>query len=325
MAQPDEPEERSAESSPDRPRAPAPNGGAKKVFLASTNDALRPLRRRLTRDLMARGIGIVDDVPPPYEGPAHEAAVRAAVRAADLTVHLLDEEPGEAVEDRADDHTYAGEQLRIGLESAQSQLVLVPEQTDFTRIVQPAYAKLIDSLSSRPRDAARLQLVRVPPTLMLDEIAGKLKRLDEARQQDETPRTSVDAVFVDLHGQDMPHANDLIAYLMRRNIAPVLMPALGESPASAFPLFEDTLKRVQMCIVVYGGVNRDWVLHRLNAAVQVVTLNGLATRICVYVAPPTKTADVLRFPPFYEIALGMDRFDPARLESLLGRAVEATS
>lgn len=301
---------------------PVPAAAGPRLFFAATSDSLRPLQRRLSRELASRGIEIPEAVPPPFERDGHDDAVLAAVRAADLTVHLLDERPGETIEDSTDGRTYPSAQLSIALESARSQLVLLPEQMDASRIGDPAYAGLIDSLMKRPRDADRLEVVHTTATRMLDEIAGKLRRLEEQHAQEPVAGGSVEAAFIDLHANDFAGASALIDHLASRHIAPLMMPTTDAAPSSALSLFEDNLRKVPLCIVVYGAVARDWVLNRLNAAVQVVTLNGLSTRICVYVAPPTKAPEMLRFPPFYEVAANMSRFEPATVDDIIRKAGE---
>ena len=65
---------------------------------------------------------------------------------------------------------------------------------------------------------------------------------------------------------------------------------------------------------------RHWVEHRLQEAFKLILSHGLETHIGIYVAPPTKDAEALRFPPSFDVALNMDSFDPNTLSSLLAKA-----
>lgn len=88
-----------------------------------------------------------------------------------------------------------------------------------------------------------------------------------------------------------------------------------ERAASNLSLFEEHLKSAQLFIVVFGAVPRERVQHRLIEAHKIILLHGLSTRIGVYVAPPSKSDDMLKFP--YDVAINSDRFDPDGIEPLL--------
>jgi hypothetical protein len=59
------------------------------VFLADVADSLRTFRKRLIREIGDRA-RVLDPIPPPREGDAHDWAVAGALRQADLSIHLLD-------------------------------------------------------------------------------------------------------------------------------------------------------------------------------------------------------------------------------------------
>jgi hypothetical protein len=300
--------------------APAETGF--NVFLAAPSERLRATHRQLTAELTAAGITVVGAVPPPFEQPQHEQAVREAVRAADLCVHLLGDRPGEPFDEAEPSRTYTLEQLRIGLESARSQLILMSEHLDPAAIEDKPYAELLRSLMERPREAGRFELVSTGRHQMRDEILAKRRRLEEAKQGAAAAGAGVNAAFVDLHASDMTRTTDLITYLAQRQIAPIMIPSTDMAPTASLSLFEENLKKVPLFLVVFGGVAREWVLSRLNAAAQVVTLNGLSTRIGVYLAPPVKNADQLRFPPFFDVIQNMSHFDAGSLDALIRKAGE---
>ena len=293
-----------------------------RLFLAAPNEGLRPVHRQLASELASGGRSVTANVPPPHEEMLHEEEVRKLARRCDLFVHLLGDGPGELLDVAEPGRTFTLEQLRIGLESARSQLILMPEHLDPAGFADAEYAALIRQLIERPRESERFELIRTGRHQMRDEILGKCRRLEEAkRRADRSGSGAVERAFVDLHSTDIPHTRDLVEHLHRRRITSIMIPSTELAPTAALSLFEENLKNVHLFIVIYGAVAREWVLSRLNAAAQVITLNGLATRIGVYLAPPEKSSHQVRFQPFvYEVAANMSRFEPRTIDALIDRA-----
>jgi hypothetical protein len=59
------------------------------IFMASSSDDLRPIRRQMSKKLEQQGITVVGDIPPPYEAAPHVKVVTQAIQDADLCVHLM--------------------------------------------------------------------------------------------------------------------------------------------------------------------------------------------------------------------------------------------
>ncbi len=307
------------ESEPVRPVTATPATKPFQIFLAQPADELRPTSRQLAAALAGHGLEVVSGVPPPYEEKEHAAAVRRVMGEADLTVHLLGVHPGEPLEDDPA-RTYPIEQARLGLEHARSQLVPLPDEMALELIDRPAYAELLRSLGDRERDAGRFELIRAGRHRMVDEVLAKRRRLEEAaRRRSEAPAGSEGIAFIDLHSHDVPHATDLVAYLVERRMTPIMIPAADFTPAAGMSLFEENLKRAKLFVVVFGGVARAWVEYRLQEAFKLILGHQLDTRIGVYVAPPEKAADQVRFPALFEVAVNMAGFDPATLKPLLAK------
>ncbi len=96
------------------------------VFLGDVSDDLRRDRRHLRLQLEKEGIEVVTGIPPPDVESQHEAAVVEALRRAKLSIHLLGALPGRPVDEDQPERTYPTEQVRIALEHAGSQLVVLP-------------------------------------------------------------------------------------------------------------------------------------------------------------------------------------------------------
>ncbi|NNE33872.1 MAG: CHAT domain-containing protein, partial [Rhodothermales bacterium] len=171
------------------------------VFLAACNDSLRHLYRRIAAGLKDDGVTVIANIPEPYDEAEHEQAVREAVREADLCVHLLGDRPGERLGEE-EGRTYPLEQLKIALESARSQLVLMPEEFQVDTIEDESYRKHLQSLLARTRDPERLEFMRIGQQQMLDEIRTKRKKLENAeRNQAVSVSRSLNACL-DLHATD---------------------------------------------------------------------------------------------------------------------------
>lgn len=294
------------------------------VFLGQPADDLRPAGRQLAAALVGQGVELLSGMPPPYQEAQHAAAVRRALAGADLAVHLLGEHPGEPVGEDDPARSYPVEQVRLGLEHARSQLVLMPDELTLELVETPGYAEFLRGLGERERDAGRFELVRAGRHRMLDAILEKRRRLEEAAVRAAAAPAGAPAVaFIDLHSHDVPHATDLVGYLAERRITPVMIPAADLSPTAGMSLFEENLKRAKLFVVVFGGVARAWVEHRLQEAFKLILGHQLDTRIGVYVAPPEKPVEQVKFPGLFHVALNMTRFDPGTLQPLLAQAGSA--
>lgn len=308
-------ERRAAGSEPTWDSAAPPRA----VFLADVSDDVRRERRHLLAELQRAGIEVVRGIPPPEGRSPHEAAVVEALARSRLSIHLLGIVPGRPLEEDIPLETYPLEQLRIGLEHARSQLVIVPPGLEREDIEEPEYALLITSLEQRPRESERLEILQVGRMQIAEEVLAKLRWLDErdAAQRPATAPVREATAFVDLHVEDLASAGDLVAHLQRHHIQAVTIPSADLDPAAGLSLFEEHLKSAGLFIVVFGRVVRSWVEQRLNEAFKLILSNRLSTRIGIYLAPPHKSSAEAAFPPLFQVMDNSDRFDPKTLAPLL--------
>ena len=246
---------------------------AARVFLATPCEALGRAHKQLAKKLRELGARVVDSVPR-EEPVAHAAIVQRLVRSADLSVHLLGDHPGAALDENEGDslRTYPLQELTIAMEAAPSQLVLIPDTVDVERLEDHAYATCIQELIRMPRTARQFELVVTDKNQLATEIMAKLQRVMDARRVASHAAAAmavsggqVQTALVDLHQSDLEHAQDLLRHLSSRNIAWAMTASLG-TPSEALSAFEASLSQVHLYIVVFGAVARDWVDNRLNAA-----------------------------------------------------------
>jgi hypothetical protein len=296
---------------------------AARVFLATPCEALGRVHTQLAKKLRELGVRVVDEVE--LDDPeAHAAAVLRLVRGADLSVHLLGEHPGGALYKKDTDplHTYPMQELRIGIESAPSQLVLIPDTVDIEQVEEPDYAKRLQELVHMPRSAKQFELVVTDRNQLASEVMAKLERLKAARPAAAASDAGDErqTALIDVHPSDFDHAQDLLRHLSSRNIA-WAMTSGQVSPSGALSAFEASLANVRLYIVVFGGVAREWVDNRLSAAVQRGASPDSVTRcVGVYLAPPLKADDDVRFGQLCEVADNRSGFDPATVDALIARA-----
>lgn len=264
-----------------------------RVFLAAPNERLRPLHRSLSGKLAGAGVRVVGSVPPPYDASEHAAAVKSLVSRADLCVHLLGESPGEPLDEGETLNTYPLEQLRIGLEAAQSQMVLIPDEVDIESLADPQYKAFIQTLIARPRDAGRFELVRAGRHQFADEIRAKLQRLQEARQaaSQTTSAGTMGGAFVDAHRSDLQCAQLLENFLVKQNID-VTRKTSSVSAADALSPFDIKLNEYPLYFVVSGSADKAWVESRWKAAMKSAATQDAKALVAVYLAPSGQAGKV---------------------------------
>jgi hypothetical protein len=288
------------------------------VFLAEVSDEMRRDRRLLRQRLENENIQVVQGIPPPDDSAAHEAAMIDALGRSALAIHLLGANPGRPLDDDEPAITYPTEQLRIGLENANSQIVALPPGLEAEDIVEPGYGAFIQALQEREREADRLEVLRAGPQQLAEEVIAKLDRLEQQQGPGGGGQDRQKSAFVDLHVNDLAFAGDLVRYLSNQDMPAVTIPSGDLDPNVGLSLFEDHLANAEVFIVVFGKVQRSWVEQRLNEAFKLILSKQLSTRIGVYLAPPGKSEEQSAFPPFFEVMNNSERFDATTLDALLG-------
>jgi len=282
------------------------------VFLADTADSLRTLRRRISNELMQRGVNLVAQIPPPYQSGEHDRQVIAELGGAHLSVHLLDGWPGREI-DGGGEKTYPQRQVELGLQRAKSQMIWVPQSLDIKTIEDETHRAFLDQLENGKRDRTGYKFIRESQTVITNEIINLL----EQSKQESANGNGAAAVLLETHLKDQLHALELGRALTERRIR-LHLHSEGDEPVKSVGIFEETLKRVDRLVIVFGDVAEDWVRERLGDAVKfAITANHPLKSCCVYFAPPrSKSANgkfKLPFLPVYEFD-SRDLTDPKFME-----------
>jgi CHAT domain len=240
-------------------------GSAFRVFLASPDQNLSGLHRRLATALRALpAVRVVDSVPDD-DPDTYTATVTALASRADLSVHLLGASPGKRLDD--DDppdtlKTVQLTQLEIGLQGNRPQLVVMTSE-DKASISNPAYEAEIRRLQMVPGDRARYEpRMGIDKNQIADAVIDKVKTLQEARQAPSAASGRTAIVYA--HPKDSAHAVDLLEYFEHRHVST----SVSTTSAADFKQIDEAVKKYSLCVIVSGQVERDWVSSRKVAVIK---------------------------------------------------------
>ncbi len=291
------------------------SGDVLRVFLATPDQNMENKHAQLARALKALDwVRVVDSVSR-ESARWHAAAVDNLVRRADLCVHLLGANAGQRVDDNDPPdtlRTWQLEELRIGLEAARSQLVLMTGE-DRESVANGKYAARIAELAEIPRDKARFELAITDKNRIADTVLVRLQKLKDAREAERTPPVlpGVEgrSALVDSHVCDQERAIDLVAYLEDHSVDTRLWTGVASSDAgfALRPLY----------IIVAGKVDPVWVRTRRIAAQKSAVKSRAALLIAKYAALPAEGSEEVEITRArLEILTQMNDSDPAWLDAL---------
>jgi hypothetical protein len=250
-----------------------------KVFLAHTEGALTDTRDRVSEELVSKGIEVVTDLPPPYPAAEHEQAVRDALEAARLSIHLLDDAPGNKIQgDTA--NTYSRKQVELGIQQGKRQLICVPKALEVAAIKNQSHMDFIRRLESDERGQATYRFIReTPPGMIAHEIVQEIEKI---LKEGSPGTTDGSAALLDIHEKDEDFAPELSRVFLKRKLKLLINPASDE-PQENMTLFDEVRKGVSVLIIVLGHVTDLWASRRLNFALQVAVSS---LKFCGIYTPP---------------------------------------
>jgi len=308
-----------------RSRDPAPSGPDPatdlfSVYVADTADSLSTARKRLINELQQKeGISVVSNIPPPYEGGAHERKVIGQLTKSRLSVHLLGEFPGREIEGKPG-LCYPQAQSELAIQHGSMPLIWVPQQLDRESIEDPAYNQFLDKLENGSRHQRAYDFIRGPSSSIVREI---LEKIDSLKASTNTHQDAlVPAALLDTHFKDQAYAYSLSQYLLERHVQPYINPE-EDDPRKNLKIFQERLKQVSLLIIFFGNVALEWVRERLATAVQIAIAEGCPLKACgVYLAPPRKTSAELQLGPKWlpvELMDNTEGFNAESMNRLLAR------
>lgn len=282
------------------------------VFIAGVSDSLAAVRERIVAELRSSGVFTIADVPPPYDASSHDRILQEIARNSKLWIHLLDHLPGRKIDGKYD-ITYPQKQLELGMAFAESQIIWAPKTLDFDEVKDINQRTLLKRFENSKFNQTNYDFLRVSVTDLILEIMEKIDQIKHFP----TPNSSIisPAVLLDTHSIDHLHAIQLSNYLSENRITSYINP-LEDNPRHNIKEFEKRLNQVNSLVIIYGRVSKEWVLERLNTAIQmIIAYNCPITSLCIYLAPPRKNLDDIQLnQKFVKIHLldnsGKSKLDP---------------
>ena len=209
-----------------------------------------------------------------------------AVENADLTVHLLDGYPGRDIVG-APDLWYPQRQAEIALASDRPQMIWLPDEVDLANIEDVPYRLFLENLENGKASSKSVEFVRGKQSAIVQGILDMSAQIkaEQAAQRSISKQLSV---LVDTHYNDQLHALELSRSLIENRIQPFINPQ-DDDPRKNMSILGDRLSQIQKLIFLYGSVSKDWLLERINVALQLIINNKYPIDdLYVYMAPPFK-------------------------------------
>jgi hypothetical protein len=292
------------------------------VFVAEVSEGMRRHRRGLIKSLKESGRHVVTNIPPPHAAAKHDRKVCEALAQCGLSIHLLNQSPGEEMEDD-ENEAYPQRQTDLALAHGKGPFIWIPKELDLEAVESSGYREFLSGVERQaPPSACFCRGISANPSH--EEIFDQVLRCLEERQPDPSPGGG--ECLVNYHEQeDAFSISELTDHLFDRDIRCRLVPQADREPEKGRRIYEARIKTASAVIILFGKVSHGWVGERLRVGQQYFALRGgAAPRFIVCAFPPEKSPDALRTfteqPAQIAPIHVMERFAPDRLSALLEEA-----
>jgi MinD-like ATPase involved in chromosome partitioning or flagellar assembly len=285
------------------------------IFFADVADSMRMIRKRAIVELEKEGYQIISDVPPPYEASEHEVAVREKLSKIDLAVHILDQFPGREINEE-DGKGYPQKQVELSLLTNKPKVIWVPAEVDVNTIEEEPYRTFINALESGKLYSANLEYVRGTRSELSQHIKS-VANTQRSQQKLAVPAQKV-AVLLDVHYSDQLYAIELSKFLLDNGFTPFINPQ-EDDPFKDVGILTERISQVNKIVFIYGKASDQWILARMNVALQlIVTNNYPIDDFFVFMVPPLKdTAGLLLKQRFLKVNVLNNSSSPQFNNSIL--------
>lgn len=245
------------------PRAthpPEPPGQRPRVFVAHVASGLAKLRKRLVAEI-AEQAAVADSIPPP-DGAGHDAAVTDALRQADISIHLLNRQPGKQM--HLPGHYVPRQQAQLARDVRNRALFWLPDDLAVGDVQDPTQRAWLSDLVDGVHTVRSHQLLRSSNVRLINDVKELLGEL----AADSNPANGR-SIVIDHHPLDQWFGFRLASELTRR--APTLSLAItrdSKEPAERWTDFESLVRQAQDLIVIFGRVGPQWVGNRVQHAIK---------------------------------------------------------
>ncbi|SDB38088.1 TIR domain-containing protein [Flavobacteriaceae bacterium MAR_2010_188] len=262
------------------------------IYLAEVSDPLRSARKRIATELENKDFKIISGPPPPAEAEEHEKSTKEAITKSQLSIHLLDQYAGREIVGDSN-NSYPKKQAEIGFQLTVPQMIWMPSSIDFEEIEEPYYKDFLTAIDEGSNLKKIFEFIKGSKSTLTQEIIAYAEQLVK-KQEIQIKQHGKLSVLLDTHFADQKYAYSLSQAMLDNDIQPYVNPQ-EDDPLKNMNILGDRMSQVNKLIFLYGNVSKDWVMERMNAALQLILRNNYPIEdIFIYMAPPHKEADDIK-------------------------------
>lgn len=261
------------------------------IYIGAVSQTLRSPRKRIIAELEKKGFKIIAEIPPTNDAEAHDKAVKEAIQKAELTIHLLDQYEGSEIPGTGTSF-YPQKQAEIAMETTAPQMIWMPSEIDYDEVEEPSYKTFLENIEAGNVFEKKYEFIKGPKSSLANEIIVMTEELKD-KKHDQIADEGPLSVLLDTHFNDQIYAMDLSKALLQNNIQPYINPQ-EDDPRKNMEMLSQRMSQVKKLVFLYGNSSKEWVIERMNAALQLMLKNNYPIEdFFIYMAPPHKEADNL--------------------------------
>lgn len=261
------------------------------IYMSEVPDTLRGPRKRIIAELEKSGYAVIAGIPPPDEYEPLKEATEEALAKSDMAVNLLDIYPGREITNKLDEW-YPQCQTKIVLEKDIPQLIWLPMDTDFSEIEEGEYRNFLTDLEKGTFSNKEYEFIKGSKSTLSKQIMD-FAQLIKSKSNILVEKEGELSVLLDAHETDHLYALDLGKTLLQNHIRPFINPQ-EDDPRKNLDMLGNRMSQVKKLIFLYGNVSKEWVIERMNAALQLILTNNYPIEdFYIYMAPPHKEDDAI--------------------------------
>jgi hypothetical protein len=279
-----------------------------KIFFGEVPDNLRRYKRRAVSKLKENGFEVIDNIPPPDEEDKHKERVLEELRTTDMSIHLLDETPGEQL----GKSSFAQQQAELSLNADHHKWIWIPSELSSDNISIPIYKNFIHEIESKYSNLQKLDFVKGDPASIADQILQAA--FDLKSHRDAVANKEENTILIDTHKLDQSYAHDLSKYLIESSIQPYVNPQ-DDDPRKNSAMFKERMDITGKILCIYGNVDSNWVTERIKHIIKELINRDLSpqqTKIIIYTLPPFKNV----LPAIQTYSFQLKEFNNSKNENL---------
>jgi hypothetical protein len=293
------------------------------VFLAEATDDLEPDREDLRRTLVQRGVTVLPGRPLPPESAELEEQVRADLRKAALSIHLLGSFYGK--KPAGEERSYTHLQLDLAAEAAHERagsdaelprFVWIPRGLDVTALREDQ-RQLVRAVEEEPDSASPAAVLKVDLEKLKEAVIDKLAELFPPPPAPVVAETPGAVVYVSCRPEDDPEAGEICSLLQAAR-HDVVLPIRDGDAAELERHYRTNLEYCDALLVLYANSPLLWVREEI-LKVRRLLAGRRDFVLSIYDGPPAEKEEVgLAFQNLLLID-GRDGRRAERLRPLLAR------